>query len=58
MFLKKLVFIKIVNVVVYYIKKSVIIYKNGIKINVDVNVQKLKVVTLDIHGMLIIVDVK
>ena len=39
-------------------KKSVIIYKNGIKINVDLKVQKLKTVTLVIHGMLIIVDVK
>ena len=39
-------------------KKSVMIYKNGIKINVDVNVQKLKIMTLVILGMLIIVDVK
>ena len=39
-------------------KKSVIIYKNGIKINEDANVQKLNIVTLVIHGMSIIIDVK
>ena len=39
-------------------KKSVIIYKNGVKINADANVEKLKIVTLVIHGMLTIVDVK
>ena len=34
----KNIFIKVVNVVVYYKKKFVIIFQNGIKINVDVNV--------------------
>ena len=29
---------KIINVVVYQMKKSAIIYKNGIKINADANV--------------------
>ena len=32
-------------------KKFVIIYKNGIKINVDVNVKLLENVKLVIHGM-------
>ena len=39
-------------------KKPVISYKNGMAINVDVNVEKLKNATLVIHRMLIIVDVK
>ena len=39
-------------------KTFVIIYKNEMEKNVDVNVSLLKNVKLDIHGMLIIVDVK
>ena len=39
-------------------KKLPITYKNEIKINVDVNVLKIKIVTLVIHGMSIILDVK
>ena len=35
--LKILVFTRVVNVVVYQMKKSVTIYKNGIKKSVDVN---------------------
>ena len=39
-------------------KTSIIIYKNGIKINADANVKKLKIVTLVIYGLSVIEDVK
>ena len=38
-------------------KKFVITNKNGIKINVDVDVYKFRSVTILIFGMLLIVDV-